>query len=246
MKDALEYEQISDELMILDLQSASLRFNVKLFSKSANGSGENFHKEFRYDSKYTNRSIGRSIRRSFTYFLTINGIKAMANNMPLQITIYDMLLFKAYLTNAYTWITSSNVFAIKDKKLIVISASYEILTMYTIYDKKISFEPVVLTKSNDLLTQGIRMIIDDNWVINIEANKFAGLLYLVDSIDMYNAAITLINYLPSPSFGNNVLSDFSTPMQQSELIRRDDRDKEDIPIYSPIKKKKSYKSLSDL
>ena len=46
MKDALEYEQISDDLMILDGQSAVLRFNVKLYSRNLNGSAEPFHKEF--------------------------------------------------------------------------------------------------------------------------------------------------------------------------------------------------------
>lgn len=234
MKDALEYEQISDDLMMLDA-SSELRFNVKLFSRNPNGSAESFHKEYKYDSKFSNKSVGYSIRRNFTYFLSINGIKNNSNYMPLMITIYDMLLFKAYLANTYKWITSSDIFAIKNNKLII-KGQYDPLVMNTIYNKSISFEPIVLTKSNDMQTQGIKIIIDNTWDINMEANKFAGLLYLVDSIDMYNAALTLINYLPRPEFGRNIITDYSTPMSSQELDRRIDRNMEDI-VNKPLKKK---------
>lgn len=248
MKDALEYEQISDDLMILDGQSAVLRFNVKLYSRNLNGSAEPFHKEFRYDSKFSNKSVGYSIRRNFTYFLSINGLKNYSHTMPLMITIYDMLLFKAYLTNTYKWITSMDIYAIKNNDLIL-KGQYEPLVMTTIYNKQISFEPIVLTKSNDIKTQGIRMIIDSNWVINIEANKFAGLIYLIDSIDMYNAAITLLNYLPSPEFGKTIMSDFSTPLSKQEIDRRDDSNREDM-VSVPLKQRKQIpqtpKSLDDL
>lgn len=246
MKDALEYEQISDDLMILDPMSAELRFNVKLFSKAPNGSAEGFHKEFKYDSKYSNRSVGYSIRRNFTYFLSINGLKNNGSNMPLMITIYDMLLFKAYLSNAYKWITVENIYAIKNNKLIL-KGQYDPIVMSTIYNKTISFEPIVLRKPNDMQTQGIRMKIDNTWVIDIDANRFAGLLYLVDSIDMYSAAIALINYLPSVSFGSNITNDFSTPMQQYEIDRRNDMDTENL-VSRPLKQKKKpdKNTLDDL
>lgn len=237
LKDALEYEQISDDLMILDSSSASLRFNVKLYSRSANGSAESFHKEFKYDSKFTNRSVGYSIRRNFTYFLSINGLKTYTSQMPLLITISDMLLFKAYITNAYKWITSMDTYAIKNNQLII-KGQYEPITMMTIYNKTISFEPTIITKMNDLKTQGIRMTIDNEWVINIDANKFAGMIYLIDSIDMYNAALTLINYLPRPEFGVNIISDFSTPMSKIEQERRNDTDLDQI-VGSPLKQRKS-------
>ena len=250
MQHALEYEQISDDLMILDIQSATLRFNVKLLHKTLSGYGESFHKEFKYNSKFINKSVGYSIRRNFTYFLSINGIRNYSNNMPLSITINDMILFKAYITNAYKWITSSDIYAIKNNEL-VIKGHHDPLIMNTIYNKRIMFEPIIVTKTNDLKTQGIRMTIQDecnngDWKINIDANTFAGLIYLVDSIDMYNAALSLINYLPRPEFGSAFTTDYSTPLQDNEIERRNDANME-YQASVPLKpKQKKINSIYDL
>lgn len=197
--DYIEYDKISDDLLFLG-NNTILRFYVKLSKRGEDGTRYHFHKEYSYNSNYTNIHRVASIKRSFEYYLSIDKIDSSENNI--MIRVQDILLFRMKLNEIVSWF-NDKTFAIKKDRLIVLEKkSVEIPGLA--FGKYIKFEPIVIDWESTQY-QGIRITLsDENVFTDISIDKFYGLVYTINEINMYQSAQILLNYLGRPEFGTNL------------------------------------------
>lgn len=207
----IDYEKITDDLCQLGY-NAILRFNVSLASKLQDGTRRHFHSEFSYrGDKYTNQNISRSIRRHFDYFLSIENTKMNDNGVKefIMIRIQDILYVREQFEKAVKWFRGeefSNLFARSKDKLVMLGKVEPISILGLSMDKSLLLEPVILTYE-DHQTTGIRLYLasKDNYV-DMTVDKFMGVVYLLSSINMYESAQLLLNYLQRPELGTGVFT----------------------------------------
>ena len=209
----IEYEKISDTMLYLG-NSVLLKFNIKLAKKGMDGRRYHFHKEYQYPSSYINSENNITIKRDFEYFISIESSKSQ--DFFCMITVNDILLVRAILNNVAKWINGSiKTFGIKNNKL-VLYGKHDPIEIQLSTGKSISFEPVVITNANDIQSQGIRMYIDNSYT-DISANNFMGLVYLIQTIDMFSSAQIMINYMcGNPFIGHNTYS-FCEDIQEEDI-----------------------------
>ena len=214
----INYEKISDQMMFLG-NNVNLKFNIKLAKKGTDNRRYHFHKEYAYSSNYINADSVITIKRDFEYFLSIESLKD--KEFFCMITVNDILLLRSILRNVSHWLDGTiKTFAIKNNKLIVLG-KHEPITMPLCTGKTLSFEPTVIVNINDVQSQGIKMGID-NIYTNIAANTFMGFIYLINSINMFEAAQIMLNYISGDNFIGRNTVDFTTPEYQVETISAKD------------------------
>lgn len=206
-----KYEKISDDLCILG-NNAILRFNVSLARKSEDGTRTSFHKEYQYNSdKYINCSDLVTIRRSFDYFISIENFKAVDGVKEfIMITIQDIMYVRSQLKMAIKWYMDeqfANLFAKKDNKVIMCGKVEPIYITGLPMDKQIILEPIAVNTEDNKHYIGLRMYLGTaNNYIDMSVDRFMGFAYLLDSINMYESAQILLNYLQRPQLGTNLYS----------------------------------------
>lgn len=253
MKTVIEfedYEKITDEVYFLG-NNITLRFNVSLGSKMQDGSKIPFHKEYRYNTnKYTNRKKSITVRRSFDYYLSFENVKAMDNGFKefIKIQTHDMLYLKSTLKQAFKWFNSPEYKGLyaKDKKTnryILLGKVEPVYINGLSMDKYISFEPTVYITYNDEYVPGVRMCLssNDNYV-DMSADRLSGLLYLIESFNLFLSAQNLITYM-NPGFGFN-LTDLNN---EDDYYKKPSEAKEEIQCKTnrTITGKNRQKSIFD-
>lgn len=212
MKDLFQtiYDKISDDLCILGY-NAVLRFNVNLSRATQEGKRYHYHQEYEYNSnKYIDTNRLATIRRQFDYYLSIENLRAVDNNMreSIMIRVQDILYVREQLKEATRWVRGDkqyeNLFVKKGNKMIILGNVPYIYISGLAGEKWLKLEPCVMTY-NEVYYPGIRMFLSsqDNFV-DMNIDKFMGLVYLIDTINMYESAQLLINYLQRPQFGTNI------------------------------------------
>ena len=203
-----EYNKISDLVMFIG-QNCVLKFNVILNSEGKDGRIENFHKEYQYYSKkYDTNQY--TISRKFDYYLTIENQFAseIGFKESIIIGINEMMMFKLLLKSAINWFMDSqysNMYANKDGKLVLVNPQTPKRAVFK--SKYIEIEPIVYISQEDSYDFGVRMYLNSETnYTELSFNKLCGLYYIIDSLNLYQAAITLINYLQRPEFGTNLIS----------------------------------------
>lgn len=191
-------------------KNAVLKFNVYLNYEHDKFGLQNFHKEYQY---YNNR-LGRdqfTISRQFDYALSVENISSSTENdikETILIGICEMSMFKMLLNAGMEWFTNpryNNLYANKDGKLVLI----EQVQPRRIFcrSKYIEIEPIVYVDKNSVYDLGVRMYLNSETnYVEMNLSRFCGLHYIIDTFNMYQAAITLINYLQRPEFGTNLVS----------------------------------------
>ncbi len=231
-----DYEKISDDLCWIGYKCV-LRMNVKLGSKGTDGTRYHFHKEFQYVSNYSDRPKLVSIRRSFEYFLSIEKTDIKESIM---ITIKDILLLRMKMNQVFKWF-SDKTFAYKNKQMIILDKKKPIVIPVT-GNKYIKFEPAVIVGQDERQIQGVRLSLNsDDVYADMTVDTYAGFLYIINTIDMYNAAQNMINYLGRPDFGTNIYkyeSEYTEKSSDSKIMTG-----RQIPGLQP---KKSYFDLDDM
>lgn len=210
-----QYEKITDDLFFLD-NNTVLKFNVSLAHKDRNGNRVGFHSEIKYKSSKYNNQYVINMKRRFDYFLSIENNKYSADGDKAYIVIglRDILAFRIILNRVYKWFTSDafkNLYAIdkKSNKLIMLGKVDAIKLDRLSMDKFLEFEPIVYQSENSLST-GVRMTLSNpNNYCDMSIETFMGLKYLMDSINMYEAAQLLLNYFQRPEYGTNMF-EFNT------------------------------------
>ena len=198
----LDYDKISDIIMYLS-KEVTVKFNVSLASKSQEGQRLHYHQEFEYGSKFNNRSNGYSVRRNFDYYISID----VKNDYESGIMIKpaNMIMLRLKLNQVAQWFTK--LFVIKDDRLVIVGKFEPIMMNISEY-KAIKFLPQVIQFEDGAFKEGVRMILnsEESVYVDLTIDKFMELYYFIDSVDMYNCAIVLLNYFGAPEPGTNMFS----------------------------------------
>lgn len=198
-----DYESICDK--IYSSGKLSLNFNVVLYYKSREGKRIANHSEVEYSGEskgYTNGMTLRKINRRINSYLLFS-IKDFNSglNQSIMIGMADMLLFRAQLNNISNKILESFKMNNNGKIHIVKKEDPQVLTFHNNW---IQFQPIVIRTDNDGDIRGVRISINNYETFeDISLDSFYAYKYIIDSFDMYNNSIILLNYLGRPEFGYN-------------------------------------------
>ena len=193
-----DYDKLVDTLLWFS-SDINLRFNVQLSIKNKDGMRQSFHQEFSYNSRFFDTSLSRQIRRNIDCYLSIDIKNDFTNSI--QIRYHNMIMLKLKLNNVAQWFTT--LYKIKEDKL-YIGGKYKNEQTVLEGGKCIEFEPIVITYDDGKCSGGVRMYINTKSVsVDIDINKFMAFYYLISTFNMYQSAITLINYLERPEYGTN-------------------------------------------
>lgn len=225
--EQFNYEKISDDLFFFG-NGIVLRFNLDLGKKDQDGFKIPFHKEYNYNTnKYPNVKSLTTLRRSFDFYLTLENIKYVDGVKEyVQLRIQDMIYLRDTLNLVYSWFMD-----IKYKGLFKpVNGKLELIQGYDlginildglVMDKYIKFEPVI-TVYNQREEQGVRIYLNsDSNFVDISFERFLGFKYLIDSINLYESAQIMLNYIPQIPYGTNAITfedDYTTDGQDGGVV----------------------------
>lgn len=205
------YEKLVDDVFLLG-KNAILRFNVTLAKYSDKFGRVGYHQEFEYFNREAKRST-ITMRRDFDFYLSIENIRSDPNTpikQFLMITVNDILGFRAFLDDIVKWFTAKEfdgLYATKNNELVMTKRVPTIAINVPPSNSYIMAEPMICVNKFNEKYQGVRLYLssETNYV-EMSLTRIQGLRYLVSSIDMYNCACSLINYLQRPEMGTNLTS----------------------------------------
>lgn len=201
-------DKISDDVYAL-APNIILKFNVTL-SKISGGKRYHYHKEYEYQNKSINQPLV-TVKRSFDYYLSFETQKGDENGDKLFIRIgtQEYFYLKKGLEEAIAWFTDkkyANLFASDKGKLVLTSPIPNFRITSLPMQKYIEFMPTIIDRgmANADKEPGIKIEFGEpSTVIEITLDKLIGLYYVISCFNMYQAAITLINYNQRPEYGTN-------------------------------------------
>lgn len=194
----IDYDKISDDILYLG-SKLYLRMNVSLSSKDGN-SRYHFHREYNYQSEYGDDNGFMSIKRSFYYYLSFDKTDEYTNVM---IRPQDMILLQNSLKRVAEWF-DNGTFGVMDNKIVITKKRRPIVINGLAGNTYLQFDPIVINYDDGQI-QGIQIILGDpliNAAVNVD--NFFGLLYTINTFDMFTSAQNMINYLARPDFGTNM------------------------------------------
>ena len=207
-EEYLKIDKISDDVFAI-APNIILKFNVSL-SKISGGKRYHYHKEYEYPSKGIQQPLV-TIKRSFDYYLSIENQQKDDNGNKLFIRIgaQEYFLVKQGFEKVINWFTNSkyaNLFALDKGKLIIMAPIPNVRIENLPMQKYIEITPTIIDKgiANADKEPGIRIeFVDSSNEVCVNLDKFMGLYYTISCFNMYQAAITLINYNSRPPYGTN-------------------------------------------
>ena len=196
------YNKITDVLLQLG-GGACVQMNVLLYQKDMKGERKSCHNEYLIEN---NHQYGVTIKRTYNFFLSIN---KNVDHAYVMITPNDIILIRMKLEQATKWFTNGNTFkrAADTNQLVIPKRKNPILVELSTEKKWFTFIPVVIEKeegSTVIQTQGIRMNLYDQALIDLTIDRFYGMKYLFDTVDMFTLASNMMNYIGRPKFGTNL------------------------------------------
>ena len=233
------YDRISDDMYFIG-SNVVLRFTVVLAKYSDTYGRESYYKEFEYRNRYGLDAV--TIRRNFSYYLSIDNVRAdeNGNRESIKIGPEDMIMFRKVLNKVSEWFLSNkhrDLFSVIDNKL-VLSKHLEPITLpYLSNGKYINFEPIVCYLQ-EVSSPGVRMYLSsDTNIVDIPVNKLFGLLYLIENMNLYESAQLLLNYCQKPEDGTNRISfNISEPLQEGTVVGK---------IGKKVEYKRNFFSMMD-
>lgn len=210
-----DYDKIVDTCFWLN-QDYAVKFNVELNRRSSKyNSTTNYHKEIGYA---TNGEYRVNINRDISAYLSIDSVKRSDfGKVSLRIGMDEIYFFQYRLQEVVKWFTSSeykNLFAKKDGKIFMISKPNPI-KVFVKYGQYIEFEPWVMNTSMVDQSIGVMMYLNSDGVNTfIDVNRLLSFNYFISNFNIYQSAITLINYLGRPENGTNYF-DINTQFQSN-------------------------------
>lgn len=201
--DYIDYDKISDDVLYLGSR-LYLRMNVSLSDKAEPNNRYHFHREFMYESIYAPHDKFVSIKRSFNYYLSLDRTDISGGGV--MIRPQDMIVLKSKLDEVSKWF-SNNIFAVKNKNLIVKVHQEPIIVEGLASQKYLQFDPVaVVWENTGEQTPGVRITLGDPSIFaDISVDKLFALIYTLSNFNMYQSAQLLLNYLGRPQPGFNLL-----------------------------------------
>lgn len=199
-----DYEKISDT--VYGNGRFIIKLNVKLNSYSDSKGRINYHKEVGYFSDKAN-AVVYNMSRTFEYFLSIEDYRGAyvmigANHYLSLVSMLDDI-FRWFVDKKY-----QGLFARKeDGELVVNRSVSEIKIEYLPMGKWLEAIPKAISFPNGDYATGIRLYLSsyENYV-DITFDEFQGILYILKTLNMFQSAQNMINYLQRPPYGTNLYS----------------------------------------
>lgn len=199
-----DYDKISDDVFYVGSKTI-LRFNVSLSKKNNDTFARyQFHREFKYNSQYSKSPL-ITIKRTFDYYLTL---EKTDQQMSIMIRPNDMILLQSKLATAVQWFSDGTFgFSSKSKELKIVKKRAPLIITDLALNRYIQFDPVVITwESTGTQQQGIRMTLSDPEIfVDVSIDRFYGLIYTINTFNMYQSAQNLLNYIQRPEYGYNMM-----------------------------------------
>jgi hypothetical protein len=216
----LDYDKVSDILMYFG-SDTYLKFNVSLARKSK-ATNKRFHylKEFRYDSGYQGYGEVVMLRRQFDFYLEIDVVGDF--NSSIMIRAKDIMNLRVRLKMVAKWF-SDGVFKMNRQKKLFITGNPEPVIVTNLTGKYIKFEPAIYEYKNGDKREGVRMTLNDSKFVDYTVDTFMEFAYLINSINMYEAALSIVNYIPT-EFGNDIIDVKSDEPNDSAYIEEEQCD----------------------
>ena len=201
-----DYEKISD--VVYSNGRLSIKLNVKLNTYSDKNGRVNYHKEVSYYNDKAN-TVVYNMNRSFEYFLSIEDYKDKGTFIMIGPNQYLSLL--SMIEDAFKWFVDkkfSGLFARKDDGELVVARSVkEIRIDYLPMGKWLEMIPKAISFPNGDYATGLRLYLSSyESYVDITFNEVQGILYILKSLNMFQSAQNMINYLQRPQFGTNLFN----------------------------------------
>ena len=212
MENNIEFnkvDKISDDVYTI-APNIILKFNTSL-SRINTGKRYHYHKEYEYPSKVDDTPTLVTIKRSFDYYLSIENNQKEANGEKLFIRIgpAEYYIFKKGLEETIAWFTDmkyAKLFTKNRGQIVVMPPVPEFRISNLPMNKYIHLSPTVIDRgmSNMDKEPGVRIELSNpSYYIEISVDRLMGLYYTINSFNMYQCALSMVNYLGRPEFGTN-------------------------------------------
>lgn len=205
-----DIETVSDLLLRLN-QELSLKMNVRFgHTNMKTNERESYIKGYLIDGqRYPDNPRVVSIKRDFDYYLSI---ESWSNRtMYFQMRPVNMISVLNAFNRAYNWLVNEKLWKYRDNTLYLINEPDEIF-IYNLYPKDVTvgIKATVMYDDQGNFCRGIRLTIGDRLNFSdIGMNNFGAMCYILKTLDMYTAACTIVNSLPSvylePTFVKNLV-----------------------------------------
>lgn len=187
------FTKIIDRICFLG-DALTVNMNVMLTSNDNNGANRPFYNEYEYYSSSI-RGHAVTIKRDFNYYLTIE--KQLKGNVKssVMIRLTDMFNFINCINSATEWFNKQNMFATDDSgRLHLIGEYTPIVITGLASDNFITLIPTVIL-SGDKYATGIQITLNDDVVSQVQIDKFMGMVYVLNKLDMFISAQAMVNSL---------------------------------------------------
>ena len=194
-----DYNKLTDDLLNIGY-GTSIQMVVSLNERRKNGENNHFHHEYTYINEQGEQRV--SMKRNINCYLQI----VKQKEQYVIISVNDIILMRNTLQSIERWF-QDNTFAIKNDMLHVVNKKKPKVITGLAQGKWLQFEPVVITYEDHSQVQGIRMTLSDYSIYtDIDINRFYGMLYFFEKVDLFTMAQNMLNYLGRPEFGTNLVS----------------------------------------
>lgn len=218
-------DKISDDVYLIGFNTM-LKFNVSL-SKASNNKRYHFHKEYEYQSKLQGTSSLVTIKRSFDYYLSIESVTKDQNGNKVFIRIGppEYFIFKQGLEQAIAWFTDkkySKLFAKNGNSVFLTTPVPQFKIDKLPMQKYIELMPTIIDRGIASADKepGVRMFMgSDSLYVDMNLERLMGLYYTISNFNMYQSALSVINYLGRPNIGTNryVMETGYNPARQQDI-----------------------------
>lgn len=216
MIEQSRYEKITDDIMII-ANRVVLRMNVGLSYYTSDNRRFNLHREIEYYSQKANKNL-INIKRNYDYYLTIEHID---NKDYIRIGLNDILKLRYALDEAYKFFIDpkyKNLYVKKDGELILYMQPEPIVITNLSMDKYLQFEPCIYVDFRGESQRGLRMYLSSSTsYCDISLNRLEAFKYIIDSINLFESAQLMINYIQRPEFGTNLYTFNTEPDEEVDI-----------------------------
>lgn len=197
--DFRDYNRISDTLMYLD-NTHIFKFCVNLSYRDKDKNSRNYHSEFKY---YLNGETKYSITRRFGFYFLIDSKEYFDDNIMLFPKNMMPLIF-LLKNKIMPWYTGNKLFKVVEGQLKIVG-KFQSQVFVVDQRKSLQFDPIVCNY-NDGDDYGLRITINGvNNFIDMNLDTFLEFYYYITRLDMYNAALNMINYVKEGPHGINLV-----------------------------------------
>lgn len=206
-----DYNKLCDIMYHLS-NDTSLRLNVSL-NYIIKKEKKSYHREVQ-----TNNGI--KLTRDFSYNYSIEKNTFDTNDFARVVfRPEDMVLLERTLDKVCMWFEDNQHFMIKDKKLIALKQDKPLVLNGLVFNGYIQFDPIVYQFDEaSPVSPGVRLTLGaPDKFVDVDVNKFYGIVYLLKGKDMFARAQNLVSYFGRPEYGTNLYvmdafaNDYSAP-----------------------------------